>query len=271
MTTPHYVIRGGLEGRERLRVLARVMWPTTQALFSRIGIDRAARCLDLGCGGGDVSLALAALAPDGVVVGSDVDETKLELARSEAMAAGLRNVEYRVEDVMKPATDHAVFDVIYIRFLLTHLPDPAKALRNICARLAPDGVLIVEDVDFRGHFCYPHSDAFSRYVELYTKAVQARGCDPNIGPRLPSLLVGAGLRDVGVNVVQPAGVAGEVKLLCPLTLEAIADAVLAADLASLDELNQTVDDLYAFANAESTLLSVPRIVQSWGRAENRPR
>jgi hypothetical protein len=66
--------------------------------------------------------------------------------------------------------------------------------------------------------------------------------------------------------VQPAGLSGEVKLLCPLTLEAIADAVLAADLVSVAELNQTVDDLYAFANAESTLLSTPRIVQSWGRA-----
>jgi len=247
-------------------VLARVMWPTTEALFSRVGIDRAARCLDLGCGGGDVSVALAALAPDGFVVGSDVDETKLELARSEAASAGLRNVEYRVEDVMEPATDDEIFDVVYVRFLLTHLPDPAKALRNISARLAPAGVLIVEDIDFTGNFCHPHSAAFWRYVELYTKAVQARGCDPNIGPRLPALLLDEGLHDVGVNVVQPAGLSGEVKLLCPLTLEAIADAVLAADLVSVDELNQTVDDLYAFANEQSTLLSVPRIVQSWGRA-----
>ena len=134
------------------------------------------------------------------------------------------------------------------------------------AALAPAGVLIVEDIDFTGHFCHPHSTAFWRFVELYTKAVQARGCDLNIGPRLPALLIEAGLHDVGVNVVQPAGLSGEVKLLCPLTLEATADAVLAAHLVSVDELNKTVDDLYAFANAESTLLSVPRIVQTWGRA-----
>jgi hypothetical protein len=35
MTTPHYVIRGGMEGRERLRVLARVMSPTTEQPTSR--------------------------------------------------------------------------------------------------------------------------------------------------------------------------------------------------------------------------------------------
>ena len=31
-TTGHYVIRGGIEGRERLRVLSRVMRPTTMSL-----------------------------------------------------------------------------------------------------------------------------------------------------------------------------------------------------------------------------------------------
>jgi hypothetical protein len=34
MTIPHYVIRGGMEGRERLRVIARVMAPTTSTLLA---------------------------------------------------------------------------------------------------------------------------------------------------------------------------------------------------------------------------------------------
>jgi hypothetical protein len=42
--------------------------------------------------------------------------------------------------------------------------------------------------------------------------------------------------------------------------------VLAADLATADELDQTVDELYAFANADETLLSLRRVVQAWGRA-----
>jgi ubiquinone/menaquinone biosynthesis C-methylase UbiE len=95
MTTPHYVIRGGMEGRERLRVLARVMAPTTSTLLARVGVEPTARCLDVGCGGGDVTLALARLAPEGSVVGIDLDETKLGAAREEADAAGVRNVEFR--------------------------------------------------------------------------------------------------------------------------------------------------------------------------------
>ena len=46
MERDHYVIRGGVEGRERLRILARVMRPTTLSLFDRVGIDMGMVCLD---------------------------------------------------------------------------------------------------------------------------------------------------------------------------------------------------------------------------------
>ncbi len=260
-----YVIRGGLAGRERLRVLARVMWPITKALFERVGVADTARCLDVGCGGGDVTLELARLAANGHVTGIDLDDAKLELARGELAAAGLANIAYRREDLFAAPADAARYDLIYVRFVLTHLADPAKGLAALCARLAPGGAIVVEDIDFSGHFCYPDSAAFRRYLELYTKAVVGNGGDPNIGPRLPALLGAAGVADIGVNVVQPAGLSGEAKLVGPITLEAIADSVLAAGLATREELHQTVDDLSAFASTDGTLLSLPRIVQAWGR------
>jgi SAM-dependent methyltransferase len=267
MAIPAYVIRGGPQGRERLRLLASVMWPTTSELFARIGVPRDAKCLDLGCGGGDVSVELARLAPDGQVLGIDLDGTELELARAEAAAAGIDNVEYRTADVMEPPQDAQRYDLVYVRFLLTHLTDPAGALDNVMAQLAPGGVVVVEDIDFRGHFCYPASAAFDNFVAWYTAAVQGRGADPNIGPRLPGMLVAAGLDGVAMNVVQPAGISGDIKVIAPITLEAIGDAVLEAGLASSDELNTAVDELYAFAHREGTLISGPRIVQCWGRRE----
>src|SRR5262245_6502811 len=99
MAEPHYVIRGGVEGRERLRRIAAVLRPTTLALFDRVQIPSDAICLDVGCGGGDVTLDLAeVIAPRGRVVGIDLDETKLDLARSEARDRGVSSVEYRRVD-----------------------------------------------------------------------------------------------------------------------------------------------------------------------------
>lgn len=264
-STPHYVIRGGLQGRERLRLLSRVLWPTTSGLFERVGLAPDARCLDLGCGGGDVSVQLAQLTPDGSCVGIDLDEEKLEIARDEAAASAIANVEFRVGDATTPPAGGERFDLVYARFLLTHLPDPAAALEHMRAWLAPGGALVVEDIDFSGHFSQPDSRAFRRYQEWYCAAVHARGCDPDIGPRLPGLLRDVGLEDVDVHVVQPAGMEGEVTVVAPLTLENVADAVVQAQLATREEVEQTIDELYEFARADGTLMSLPRIVQAWGR------
>jgi SAM-dependent methyltransferase len=208
-TADHYLIRGGVDGRVRLRVLGRVMWPTTRELLARVGVAKDARCLDVGCGGGDVTIPLARLAPRGRVVATDIDEVKLELARDEARAAGVENVEFRLEDVTKPPRRAEWFDLVYARFLLTHLADPAESVARLVTRLQPGGVLVVEDIDCSGHFGHPDSAAFRRYVELYTGAARARGGDPEIGPKLPGLLARAGLDGLGMNVVQPAGFDGD--------------------------------------------------------------
>src|SRR5262245_23115287 len=191
-----YLIRGGVEGRERLRLLARIMRPTTLSLFDRVGVEARAICLDAGCGGGDVTLELARLVgPEGRVVGCDIDETKLRLARAEAEENGVVNVEYRLADIGQSEAS-SEFDVVYTRFLLTHLSNPAGALAKIRQASRPGAVVIIEDVDFTGFFCYPHSAAFQRLIELYTQSAERRGGDPNIGLRLPGLLLDAGFERV---------------------------------------------------------------------------
>jgi SAM-dependent methyltransferase len=266
-----YIIRGGLAGRERLRVLARAMHPTTTALFDRVGIAPGARCLDVGCGGGDVTRELARRTlPGGSAVGIDVDGAKIEIARQEAAGGISGDVEYREADFLELELE-AEYDAIYVRFVLTHMADPAAAVDRVARWLRAGGVLVVEDIDFTGAFCHPPSDAYDRYAELYTRTTQARGVDPNIGPRLPGLLVAAGCRDVHVNVVQPAGMTpegheGDAKLVSPLTLESIADAVIAEGFATHAEIDAVVDQLYRLAGDTTTVLAIPRIVQAWGYA-----
>jgi ubiquinone/menaquinone biosynthesis C-methylase UbiE len=259
-----YIIRGGVEGRERLRLLSRILRPTTLVLLDRVGVRPGMSCVDVGCGGGDVTLDLARLVgPTGRVVGIDIDAIKLDLARQEAAAQGIANVEFRHTgvDEWRPAPD---FDLEYSRFLLTHLTDPIVAVRTMRQALRPGGVVILEDLDFAGHFCYPDHPAFSRYVELYTRTVLRRGGDPFIGPKLPGMLLDNGFERVDMNVVQPSGIAGEVKLLNPVTMENFADAVLAAGLASRAEVDEVIAGLYESARDGRTVMSVARVVQTWG-------
>jgi SAM-dependent methyltransferase len=272
-TEPPYIIRGGLAGRERLRVLSRGMQPVTHALLDRVGVPAGVRCLDVGCGGGDVATELAArVGPQGLVVGVDVDEEKLALARAEAGATG-DWLEYRRADVTTEDVG-TEFDLVYARFLLTHLRDPAAACERLYRALRPGGAVAVEDIDYRGCVCHPESAAYRRYCEVYVETARARGCDPHIGVRLPELLRGAGFEDVRVTAAQPLGVAphgveGTTKLACALTLENIADAAIEEGVAERPELERATAELYRLAADAGTLMSYPRIVQAGARRPGR--
>jgi SAM-dependent methyltransferase len=260
-----YVIRGGVEGRERLRLLSRIMRPTSGSLLDRLDLRDGLACLDVGCGGGDMTVEIAQrVSPHGRVVGVDLDDVALALARGESAERGVANVEFHRGDV-HDAAPVAAFDVVYARFLLTHLRDPAAAVRSFFASLRPGGTVAVEDIDFTGHFTYPDSAASRRYQELYCAIVRRRGADPDIGPRLPSLLKSAGFERIETTAVQPIGMEGEVKLMNPVTMENIADAVLQEGLATRAEIDDLVEELYAIAADRETVAGVPRIVQAWGR------
>jgi 2-polyprenyl-3-methyl-5-hydroxy-6-metoxy-1,4-benzoquinol methylase len=261
-----YVIRGGVEGRERLRLLSEVVAPSTRAFLAEVGVPAGASCLDVGCGGGDVTRELArAAGAGGRALGVDLDAVKVEIARREAAEQGIANVAFGAHDVRGWAPEES-FDVVYARFLLTHLSDPLSLLAALRRHVRPGGVLAVEDIDFRGHFSEPDCPALHRYVEVYSESVRRRGADPNIGPRLPALLREAGFRDVRMRLVHPAGSETRLKLLAAVTLENIAEAVLADRLIGEDELAAAVGELHAFAREPHTILGGPRIFQVWGRA-----
>jgi SAM-dependent methyltransferase len=263
-TTEPYIIRGGAAGRERLRVLSRIMQPSSSALLKRLGAGSGMACLDVGCGGGDIAFELARMVgPAGRVVGWDIDETILELARSEAQSQNLSSIEFKLADITCNQPEQE-FDLVHARFVLTHLVRPEEALKRMYGSIRPGGVVILEDIDLRGYFCYPDHQVFRRYVDLHTRTMERRGCHPHIGPQLPALLIGAGFRDVGVSVVQPAGMKGDVKLISPITMENIADAIESEGLADRIEIDQIIEKLYEFAEAADTVAGLPRIVEAWG-------
>ena len=264
MEEHHYLIRGGIAGRERLRVLARVMRPGTLALLERAGVTAGLRCLDVGCGGGDVSFDLASLVGiTGHVVGVDLDATKIELARGDAEQAEVANVEFRVANLAQ-GLGEVEYDVVYARFLLTHLRDPAAAVALMSAALRPGGRIVLEDIDYRGSLCYPESDVFRRNNEIYEETARRNGGDPHIGVRLASLLLDAGFERVQPSIAHPVGLEGEVKLLPPLTIENIKAMAVAHGVATAAEVDAVVDELYAIARDPTVMVSNPYVFQAWG-------
>jgi ubiquinone/menaquinone biosynthesis C-methylase UbiE len=259
-----YVIRGGRPGYDRLMLLARERWHDTQALLRQAGMAAGMRCIDIGCGGGAVTLEIARLiAPGGTVVGIDMDEAKLGLARQAAAKRGLSNAEFRVLDV-GDWDEPGGYDAVYSRFLLQHLSQPADLIRRMWAAVRAGGVLVVEDADFDGWCCDPPNEGFELFLDAYRRVLARRGGDHAIGRKLYRCFLTAGIPDPQVRLVQPVH-EGEAKTLAWSTLEATADAIVAEGLATAEELAAALAGLRRFTDDPRTLICGPRVFQLWSR------
>lgn len=262
-----YVIRGGREGYDRLRVLAAARRASTLELFRLAGLRPGMRCVDLGCGSGDVTLDMAALAgPGGQVAGIDTDQAKLELARQTARERGLANVVFEVADVGHWAAPGG-YDFVYCRFLLQHLARPAELLRRMWEAVRPGGVLAVEDADLEGLFCDPDNTGFSFYQRMYVKVLARNGGDPACARRLPRYFRETGIPAPQVRLLQGINAGGDAKAMPLLTLEAIADSIVGSGLATAGQVTAAIEDLRAFTTDPDTLISDPRIFQVWARRD----
>jgi ubiquinone/menaquinone biosynthesis C-methylase UbiE len=258
-----YVLRGGQWGYDRLKLLARIKRDDSLELFRRAGVRPGMRCLDLGCGGGEGTFDLAVAAgPEGTVTGVDMDAGKLALARASARERGVANVDFRAGNV-NDWDEPGGYDFVYSRFLLQHLARPADLLRRMWAAVRPGGVIAVEDADFDGLFCDPANDGFDFYRTMYQEVCRRNGGDPGIGRKLYRYFGQAGIPDPQLRLAQGLAVTEDPKAISVLTLEAIADAIIGAGLASADEVAAALADLRAFAATPGTLIGDPRTFQVW--------
>ncbi len=109
--------------------------------IDRLGVGPGARVLDVGCGFGDTTRALAErVAPSGEAIGVDCSPRFVEGAAREAREAGVANVRYGVRDVQTEDLG-GPYDVVFSRFGTMFFASPVQALRNIHRSLAPKGKL----------------------------------------------------------------------------------------------------------------------------------
>jgi SAM-dependent methyltransferase len=101
------------------------------------------RVLDIGCGAGQSTREAARLAARGSVVGVDVSEEMLAVARQRSAAEGLRNVVFERADAQVQAFPAAHFDLCVSRFGVMFFADPVAAFTNIARAMRPGARLVL--------------------------------------------------------------------------------------------------------------------------------
>lgn len=106
---------------------------------------KGARVLDVGCGGGILSEALAAAGAD--VVAIDLAPRVLEVARLHLLESG-QQVDYRLTSVEALAVEMpGAFDAITCMEMLEHVPDPGSVIGACATLLKPGGRLFASTLN----------------------------------------------------------------------------------------------------------------------------
>jgi ubiquinone/menaquinone biosynthesis C-methylase UbiE len=166
-----------LFGAERLR----------ERLIAAAEIRAGQRVLDLGCGTGELSLAIKRRHPEALVIGTDPDSKALARARRKAALAGLEVTFDEAFGGELPYADGS-FDRVVSSLVLHHLKRDEKlaALREMRRVLAPDGALHVLDLG-------PPRTALERGLAYFFQwSERARD---NVAGRIPELARAAGFHD----------------------------------------------------------------------------
>lgn len=153
--------------------------PVADALIAHASVRPGMTILDVGCGYGATTLALAqAVGTDGRVVGLDVSAPMLGLAR--ARSAGVANITWIEADAATHAFAPASVDLVFSRFGVMFFGDPAAAFANLRRALRPDGRLVFA--------CWRTAEE-NPWIQIPAKAVFAHvPPPPRPGPEEPGML-----------------------------------------------------------------------------------
>jgi len=162
---------------------------------------RGARVLDVGCGGGLLSEALAVAGAS--VTAIDLAPGLLKVARLHGLESGV-TVDYRLVSVEALAAEApASFDAITCMEMLEHVPDPGSVLRACAGLLKPGGRLFVSTLNRT-----PAAFALAIVGAEYIARMLPRGTHQYRDFIRPSEL-GAWMRESGLQLEDVSGLAYE--------------------------------------------------------------
>lgn len=161
--------------------------------FDRMDIASCRRILDLGCGTGVVTRALAKSKDfNGEIVGVDFSDALIDAAKRLASEEGLsERIEFRVGDSHALDVEDNSYDAVLAHTLVSHVSDPTSVIADAARVTVPGGAIAIFDGDYASlTFGAGDSELNATMVDGILDAVVA---NPYVMRQLPHLLFANGL------------------------------------------------------------------------------
>ena len=166
------------------------------AYLDAMDLAPGAHVLDLGCGTGVVTRALAGRV--GRITGVDQSPVMIQAARRLAAEAGVADrIDFQVGDVHALDLPDGAFDAVVAHTLLSHVTDPAAVLAEIRRVLRPGGLLAVFDGDYASLTWSTTDPVLGGEMEAAVR--RAIVSKPRVLRDLPRLLRATGLAQAGTQ------------------------------------------------------------------------
>jgi SAM-dependent methyltransferase len=188
-----------------LAAQAEAIWPQESLLLDRYRLPPRARILDAGCGTGEISVRLAHHFPAAEVLGVDVLEGSLALARARHAPLAPR-LRFEARSVYELGLADGHFDLVVCRHVIQSIPHPERVLAELVRVLRPGGRLHLLAEDYGMIFFERRRlDAAPFWHEGPSQVGAATQTDMQVGRHAYGLMRRAGLRQLTVDylVVDP--------------------------------------------------------------------
>ncbi|HEX8185538.1 MAG TPA: ubiquinone/menaquinone biosynthesis methyltransferase [Blastocatellia bacterium] len=116
-----------------------------RALVGMLQLKGGESALDIACGTGDITFAIARRLNSGQVIGLDITQSMLNIAERKRLESRSANVSFHRGDIMRMPFADETFDCVTGGYALRNVPDVAGALAEIKRVLKPGGCLLSLD------------------------------------------------------------------------------------------------------------------------------
>ena len=190
-----YLLGDGDAELDRLKFQRSVWGPVTRRFFDRLHVGQGWKCLDVGSGPGLVSMDLRQLVGDkGQVTALEPSEYYCDWFNREIAAHGWKNVSIIRGNSFESRLPENSFDLVFVRWVISFVPDPEAFLAPLVSTLKPGGVIAVQDYVHEGCALFPNGGIWDRMPEAIRAWWRAGGGDPCVAAKLLAVMQSLGLQ-----------------------------------------------------------------------------